>query len=39
LEQTPRNNDAGQLDGAWRALQARAAELAAGLTAFTENEN
>jgi PAS domain S-box-containing protein len=39
LEQTARNNDAGQLDGAWRALQARAAELAAGLTAFTENEN
>jgi CheY-like chemotaxis protein/HPt (histidine-containing phosphotransfer) domain-containing protein len=39
LEQNARNQEAGRLDGAWRALQARAAELNTELAAFTENED
>jgi PAS domain S-box-containing protein len=39
LEQSARNQEAARLDGAWRTLQARAAELNTELAAFTENEH
>jgi CheY-like chemotaxis protein/nitrogen-specific signal transduction histidine kinase/HPt (histidine-containing phosphotransfer) domain-containing protein len=39
LEQGARNHASERLDGAWRTLQARAAELNTELAAFTENED
>jgi PAS domain S-box-containing protein len=39
LEQSARNQEAARLDGAWRTLQACAAELNTELAAFTENED